>query len=385
MMNLKSILQNVWVQLTAILGSVLFFIQIILLRKIRLNGQDSTTMLDLIRKESCHLVLEEEFSRKSLPSVYRAVGVLRWIPFLFHIEERVLQAGFAATDRISWITFPRGFTKRFLSFLGTPVEEKTSIFIMQEWDAEAVGEITIKNEPPQKPLLPHTDFVEIDTEIKNVIDKRRNKLGVLLYGPAGNGKSFLVRYFAEYYKLPVYITTFDPKMTNHAIIRMFSKIKSPAIVLLEDFDNHFNLRKTRKNSSYSFDAILNVLDGLYSSMDGIITFMTANYLNKIDPALRCRPSRFRIVKHIENPSLEVLHEIYSRYQLQINEEEFVSRVTNKSLDVVLNIVDQLRGGTNLDDAIVNASQFNNIESSDSEPEEEEEEELEPSPVVPIGG
>ena len=69
-----------------------------------------------------------------------------------------------------------------------------------------------------------------------------------------------------------------------------SKIPEKAILLLEDVDALFVDRKANDSnkSLVSFSGILNVLDGM-ARKNGLITFLTTNYRNELDPAL-IRPS-----------------------------------------------------------------------------------------------
>ena len=166
-----------------------------------------------------------------------------------------------------------------------------------------------------------------------VISGERRKTGVIFHGDPGNGKSYFVRYLALKYKLPVYIVSFIPKMTNHSLIRMFSRVRGPGIVLFEDFDSYFEGRKClMKDAEFTFDSILNVLDGMYSNPKGIIFFLTANDVRKLDPSIRERPSRFQFVRHIGPPSHEMIMRIFN----DTDHEELIGR----SLDEILSLRDR---------------------------------------------
>jgi len=91
---------------------------------------------------------------------------------------------------------------------------------------------------------------------------------------------------------------------------IFAQIPKGCIVLFEDFDNYFDKRKCiiggdNKSIKFTFDIILNGLDGAYTTQENVVFIMTVNDLEKVDDALKNRPSRFKYVKHFENPSLEV--------------------------------------------------------------------------------
>lgn len=139
------------------------------------------------------------------------------------------------------------------------------------------------------------------------------KRGWLLYGPPGTGKTALARAFAEDLNMPIYVFNLA-QMDNAELIRSWTKmqVNVPCIALLEDMDNIFHGREnvSRRNNAMSFlmrddkdeendgdsntsstsfapltfDCLLNCLDGIERN-DGIFTIITANNLDKIDPAL----------------------------------------------------------------------------------------------------
>jgi ATP-dependent 26S proteasome regulatory subunit len=90
---------------------------------------------------------------------------------------------------------------------------------------------------------------------------------------------------------------------------MFGHLKGPALAVLEDFDNYFHGRMpVDKKMKMSFDVLLNVVDGLYSTHKGIVFCMTANDIKHIDDALLCRPSRFQFVQEVGLPEPDLLKE-----------------------------------------------------------------------------
>jgi transitional endoplasmic reticulum ATPase len=70
-----------------------------------------------------------------------------------------------------------------------------------------------------------------------------------------------------------------------AISEVFKKARqnSPCVVILEDLDSQIN----DQNRSF----FLNELDGLQSN-DGLLLIGSTNHLDRLDPGLSTRPSRF---------------------------------------------------------------------------------------------
>ena len=120
---------------------------------------------------------------------------------------------------------------------------------------------------------------------------------------------------------------------------------------MEDFDNYFEGRRcTLPGSKFSFDTILNVLDGCFTEYSELVFFMTANDLNKIDPAIRKRPSRFKFVENIGNPNEQTRMKIF-------NNSHLVKSTKGLNLDALLHIKDEIINGTYWTEALARAKEI----------------------------
>lgn len=299
-----SIFSLIWVQITGFLLGLWSFVQLGVVYRVRLREYHAGWLIEKIKSEGSVFFLNQEITQDHVPREFRAM--VYWKGFVFYIstEERLLKAGLSATDIIVHITGLRLQRKKFLAVVTNKKQEtKLAAYLLGIWDIEKLCDIS-SPENFHKEIYPLYD--EIDSEILSVKLGKRKKTGILLYGGPGNGKSYLIKHLAIKHELPIYIVSLDKFLQNKDILRMFSRLREPAIVVLEDFDNVFDKRQCLlPECSLTLDGILNVLDGAFLDLSGIVFIMTANNLSKIDYALKNRPSRFRIVTDIQKPSYEM--------------------------------------------------------------------------------
>lgn len=112
--------------------------------------------------------------------------------------------------------------------------------------------------------------------------------GFLLYGPPGTGKTALARAIAEDLDLPIHV--FDlASLKNDELQKAWNQMleEVPCMALMEDVDAVFHGRQNiavTSGPALTFDCLLNCLDGVQRA-DGLLTVMTTNHLDKIDPAI----------------------------------------------------------------------------------------------------
>lgn len=114
------------------------------------------------------------------------------------------------------------------------------------------------------------------------------KRGLIFHGPPGNGKTISIRALShELYKrkdpvITLYVKSAD---STYDIGSVFSRARAlaPCMLVLEDIETIV----TSQTRSYFF----NEMDGIESN-DGLFVVASTNYLEKLDPGLTKRPSRF---------------------------------------------------------------------------------------------
>lgn len=134
------------------------------------------------------------------------------------------------------------------------------------------------------------------------------KRGVLLEGPYGTGKSLTARATARIASENGW--TFI-NLTNAAALRSaleFAEIYAPAVVFAEDIDRVMKERNERAND------IVNTIDGVVSKKSEVITVLTTNHIELIEPVM-LRPGRLDAIISVEKPDAKTavkLVELYGR-------------------------------------------------------------------------
>jgi AAA+ superfamily predicted ATPase len=127
------------------------------------------------------------------------------------------------------------------------------------------------------------------------------KRGMLLMGPPGNGKTHAIKGLIKRAGLPcLYVKSFSGRYVDPAgsIPQVFARARelAPCVVVLEDLDSLVD----DENRSF----LLNELDG-FAVNDGILTIVSTNHPERLDPSLIHRPSRFDRKYRFELPELDL--------------------------------------------------------------------------------
>ena len=149
------------------------------------------------------------------------------------------------------------------------------------------------------------------------------KRGIILHGVPGNGKTLSIKALINYLSkladpIPaLYVKSMSNKcdMPQWSVDSIFTKARkmAPCLLILEDLDSMI----VEKVRSY----FLNEVDGLKPN-DGILMIGSTNHLNRLDPAISKRPSRFDRKYHFRIPDhpQRVAYCEYWRKKLSDNEE-----------------------------------------------------------------
>lgn len=109
--------------------------------------------------------------------------------------------------------------------------------------------------------------------------------GYLFYGPPGTGKTSVARALATEFGLPTYYLPLGDIAKDSDLMQLVSSIKPRSVLLLEDVDSfHAATDRTDEKDRASVATMLNALDGVWTP-HGLITMMTTNNRDALDPAL----------------------------------------------------------------------------------------------------
>ena len=144
---------------------------------------------------------------------------------------------------------------------------------------------------------------------------RSLKRGMLLYGPPGTGKTLTVMYLATRMEGRTVILTTGLGMGYIGNIGQFARNLAPATVIVEDVDLIAQERGLPGVQAHPLlFELLNQLDGLADDAD-VLTILTTNRPDILEPALAARPGRVDLVVELPLPDADGrarLLRLYSR-------------------------------------------------------------------------
>lgn len=135
------------------------------------------------------------------------------------------------------------------------------------------------------------------------------KRGYLFYGQPGNGKTSLGSAIAGYLNRNVCYLNLSTILTDNDLQLLFKNLLDDSILVIEDIDASFDGRKPIGKVTMS--NLLNCLDGVFYK-EGLITIVTTNSIEKLDPAL-IRPGRIDMQLQLKNPPKEQVEKYLSLY------------------------------------------------------------------------
>jgi predicted AAA+ superfamily ATPase len=115
------------------------------------------------------------------------------------------------------------------------------------------------------------------------------RTGILLYGNPGSGKSSTAATIAYELGMDIYYVSLSSLDGDDELAQALNNVPSNSIVILEDIDTYHGATDRDNDEGVTMQGLLNCLDG-FVAPHGVITIMTTNRLDVLDPAI-VRPGR----------------------------------------------------------------------------------------------
>jgi len=168
---------------------------------------------------------------------------------------------------------------------------------------------------------------EIDALVKDIKDFRSSpdeydKIGIpwhrgyMLHGAPGNGKSSLTLAMANELKMNIFTLNLSGVTGDRQLTNLINDVNDDSILLIEDIDVFSTtVSRSIEKERPTLAGLLNAMDGV-GTPRGLVTFITTNHVESLDPAL-IRPGRVDYKMELLAPNA---YQIRSMYQFVFGEE-----------------------------------------------------------------
>ncbi|MEO1718034.1 MAG: AAA family ATPase [Planctomycetota bacterium] len=146
--------------------------------------------------------------------------------------------------------------------------------------------------------LPRGFFEHLETRIREFAGSREDyerlgipwRLGVLLYGEPGTGKTSIAHTLASQLDRRLAVIPLADMRSDEDLVSSFEGVRDDSFVLIEDIDCAFKQRGSEDANGITFSGFLNCIDGVIAPRNGRVLLMSTNHIDRLDPAL-IRPGR----------------------------------------------------------------------------------------------
>ena len=133
--------------------------------------------------------------------------------------------------------------------------------------------------------------------------------GYMLHGQPGNGKSSMALALANELNMNLYTLNLSAVSSDRGLSDLIGDVEDNSILLIEDIDIFTStVSRDSKKETPTLAGLLNSLDGV-STPRGLITFITTNHVESLDPAL-IRPGRVDYKLELKAPDEYQIRSMY---------------------------------------------------------------------------
>lgn len=177
-------------------------------------------------------------------------------------------------------------------------KRKPSLWVSDSWGSWRQQDAPIRK--MSSVVLEEGKKEEIIADISKFLDdeKRYNDLGIpwhrgyIFHGPPGTGKTSLIKAIAGELGLDLWYAPLGDMKEDSSLVDLVRSVRARGILLLEDVDAYEaaldrddeSTEKKVPGGGISNSALYNALDGVVTP-HGLITIMTTNHIDRLDPAL----------------------------------------------------------------------------------------------------
>jgi chaperone BCS1 len=160
--------------------------------------------------------------------------------------------------------------------------------------------------------------------------------GYMFYGPPGTGKTSLVKALANHFNLDLWYISLSDLSAESSLLQLIGGVGPRSMLLLEDIDTVkiTHDRDSSESGKISTGSLLNTLDGV-ATPHGLITVMTTNRFDILDPALK-RAGRMDLIEELAYPSKSTVREMFEHFYEDttmfagIKDNEFIEKQISTS-------------------------------------------------------
>lgn len=153
------------------------------------------------------------------------------------------------------------------------------------------------------------------------------KIGLLLYGSPGNGKSTLISQIMNDPKYSGYVKiVFPASLPASRFLKAIADIPKPKLFIFEELTSSLDSKENGDSTSQ----LLNFLDGA-DSVSNSITLATTNYPERLPGNIVDRPSRFDKIYEFKDPTTDEQKQLLFKYLGRIATDDEVKSVSDFSI------------------------------------------------------
>ena len=140
----------------------------------------------------------------------------------------------------------------------------------------------IKTCPLKLNIVKNSSINQVESYIDSKYNSQNSKIGILLYGPSGTGKSTMIEYIASKYEMGIYMVTLNNKdLYDSRLLELFMLTPPNSLLVLEELDDQLDSIINNTNVNVTIAGIKLALDGPQRSNNNVITIITTNNKDKL--------------------------------------------------------------------------------------------------------